>query len=292
VLRPRSADVVLIKIAARRPGDLPLKDWAHSDAGRRWSTCASWKPGIWRRARSSMSLLRGWMRSSRANEIREEFCSAGNEERARHAGQRRAYDVSHSRRHPGHRRKSTWAAIILDMPEPWDVWRTPNKRCAPGAYSSHTALGTINQTQLLRETLRKHSFGLEEDRRDLCAVPGTSVTGRSVRPDHRMVAHNWISHVGPTARRASRRGCLVLSNEMHSPGHSSAGLDDGVFHARGHDGQPFGAAGVLKTSSPAYVGQAVIEQREDRGAYFFAQTVAGTEVLVQSKPSCPPPWLL
>ena len=61
-------------------------------------------------------------------------------------------------------------------------------------------LPTINQTQLLRETLRQHSFGLEETVEILRRT--WHIDGRSVRPDHRMVAHTGFL---TSARRLVRR---------------------------------------------------------------------------------------
>jgi tRNA (adenine57-N1/adenine58-N1)-methyltransferase len=48
-------------------------------------------------------------------------------------------------------------------------------------------LPTINQTQQLRESLNKHHFGLAETVEVLRRT--WHITDRSVRPDHRMVAH-------------------------------------------------------------------------------------------------------
>lgn len=76
--------------------------------------------------------------------------------------------------------------IILDMPEPWDVVPHAERALRPGGILL-AYLPTINQTQMLRETLRKHSFGLEETVEILRRT--WHIDGRSVRPDHRMVAH-------------------------------------------------------------------------------------------------------
>jgi len=76
--------------------------------------------------------------------------------------------------------------VVLDMPEPWDVIKHAEVALRPGG-TLLTYLPTINQTQLVRETLRQHSFGLEETVEILRRT--WHVDGRSVRPDHRMVAH-------------------------------------------------------------------------------------------------------
>ena len=62
-------------------------------------------------------------------------------------------------------------------------------------------LPTINQTQLLRERLREHAFGLEETVEILRRT--WHIDGRSVRPDHRMVAHTGFL---TSARRLVGRG--------------------------------------------------------------------------------------
>jgi tRNA (adenine57-N1/adenine58-N1)-methyltransferase catalytic subunit len=76
--------------------------------------------------------------------------------------------------------------VILDMPEPWDVVKHAEGALRPGGLLL-SYLPTINQTQLLREALQRHSFGLEETVEILRRT--WHVDGRSVRPDHRMVAH-------------------------------------------------------------------------------------------------------
>jgi tRNA (adenine57-N1/adenine58-N1)-methyltransferase len=89
--------------------------------------------------------------------------------------------------------------IILDMPEPWDVVEHAERALRPGGILL-AYLPTINQTQLLRETLRKFTFGLEETVEILRRT--WHIDGRSVRPDHRMVAHTGFL---TSARRLVRR---------------------------------------------------------------------------------------
>jgi len=76
--------------------------------------------------------------------------------------------------------------VILDMPEPWDVVKHAERALRPGGIFL-TYLPTITQVQLVREALSQHSFGLEESVEILRRT--WHVDGRSVRPDHRMVAH-------------------------------------------------------------------------------------------------------
>lgn len=93
--------------------------------------------------------------------------------------------------------------IVLDMPEPWDVVAHAESALRPGGILL-SYLPTINQTQLLRETLRKYSFGLEETVEILRRT--WHIDGRSVRPDHRMVAH--------TGFLTSARRLVPRSNEV------------------------------------------------------------------------------
>jgi len=86
--------------------------------------------------------------------------------------------------------------IILDMPEPWDVVKHAEGALRPGGILL-AYLPTINQTQLLRETLRHHSFGLEETSR-YCVEPGTltgaqcdRITGWSPTPDSLRARAVW-----------------------------------------------------------------------------------------------------
>jgi tRNA (adenine57-N1/adenine58-N1)-methyltransferase len=88
--------------------------------------------------------------------------------------------------------------ILLDMPEPAAVVPHAEKALRPGGIFL-AYLPTINQTQLLRETLRQHAFGLEETVEILRRT--WHVDGRSVRPDHRMVGHTGFL---TTARRVVR----------------------------------------------------------------------------------------
>lgn len=89
--------------------------------------------------------------------------------------------------------------VLLDMPEPWAVVKHAEQALRPGGIFL-AYLPTINQTQLLRETLRQHSFGMEETVEILRRT--WHIDGRSVRPDHRMVAHTGFL---TSARRLVRR---------------------------------------------------------------------------------------
>jgi tRNA (adenine57-N1/adenine58-N1)-methyltransferase catalytic subunit len=76
--------------------------------------------------------------------------------------------------------------VLLDMPDPWNVVEHAYGALRPGGILL-CYLPTINQTQQLREVMRAHGFGMEETVEILRRT--WHIDGRSVRPDHRMVAH-------------------------------------------------------------------------------------------------------
>lgn len=76
--------------------------------------------------------------------------------------------------------------IVLDLPEPWRVVEHAEKALHSGGILL-AYLPTINQTAELRARLDESRFGLAETAEVLRRT--WHVEGRSVRPDHRMVAH-------------------------------------------------------------------------------------------------------
>ena len=89
--------------------------------------------------------------------------------------------------------------ILLDLPEPWRVVPHAAAALRPGGILL-SYLPTINQTAELRASLAAHPFALAETNEIL--VRSWHVTARSVRPDHRMVAHTGFL---TTARRSAVR---------------------------------------------------------------------------------------
>jgi tRNA (adenine57-N1/adenine58-N1)-methyltransferase len=85
--------------------------------------------------------------------------------------------------------------ILLDMPEPWRVLPHAATALRPGGIL-FAYLPTINQTAQLRGALDAAGFGLPETVEVLHRT--WHVEARSVRPDHRMVAHTGFL---TTARR-------------------------------------------------------------------------------------------
>jgi tRNA (adenine57-N1/adenine58-N1)-methyltransferase len=76
--------------------------------------------------------------------------------------------------------------VLLDLPEPWAVVPHAAAALQPGGILL-SYLPTINQTATVRAALEAHGFGLAETVEILRRT--WHVTERSVRPDHRMVAH-------------------------------------------------------------------------------------------------------
>ena len=76
--------------------------------------------------------------------------------------------------------------ILLDLPEPWRVVPHAESALRPGGILC-SYLPTINQTARLRAALEQSRFGLEQTIEVLHR--GWHIEDRSVRPDHRMVAH-------------------------------------------------------------------------------------------------------
>jgi len=145
----------------------------------------------------SMTLLRAGARIS-AYEIREDFAAHARKNVVDHLGEDVAYDVQIRDVTLGIDERDL-DRVLLDMPEPWAVVAHAEAALRPGGILL-AYLPTINQTQLLRETLSRHCFGLEETSEILRRT--WHIDGRSVRPDHRMVAHTGFL---TTARRLADR---------------------------------------------------------------------------------------
>jgi tRNA (adenine57-N1/adenine58-N1)-methyltransferase len=94
--------------------------------------------------------------------------------------------------------------VVLDLPEPWDVVPHAARALRPGGIFL-AYLPTINQTGLLREALAKAGFALAETVEILRRT--WHVEPRSVRPDHRMVAHTgFLTSARTLADTAERAG--------------------------------------------------------------------------------------
>ena len=76
--------------------------------------------------------------------------------------------------------------VVLDLPEPWRVLPHAESALRSGGILC-SYLPTINQTAQLRNALEHSRFGLEQTFEVLHR--SWHIEARSVRPDHRMVAH-------------------------------------------------------------------------------------------------------
>ena len=87
----------------------------------------------------------------------------------------------------------TFDRAVLDLPEPWTVLPDVSRVLHPGSLLC-TYLPTTNQVQQAVMALEAAGFG-EVNTFEVLLRPW-HVTGRSVRPDHRMVAHTGFVTVG------------------------------------------------------------------------------------------------
>ncbi len=76
--------------------------------------------------------------------------------------------------------------VVLDLAEPWQVVTHAERALSPGGIFL-AYLPTINQTAELRGALEQSGFAMAETFEILRRT--WHIEGRSVRPDHRMVAH-------------------------------------------------------------------------------------------------------
>jgi tRNA (adenine57-N1/adenine58-N1)-methyltransferase catalytic subunit len=76
--------------------------------------------------------------------------------------------------------------VVLDLAEPWQVVAHAQRALAPGGIFL-AYLPSINQTAELRAVLEHSGFAMAETFEILRRT--WHIEGRSVRPDHRMVAH-------------------------------------------------------------------------------------------------------
>ena len=132
----------------------------------------------------SMTLLRAGARVT-AYEIREDFAVTARSNVTAMLGPDVPYEI-HLRDVTAGIEHGPFDRILLDMPEPWAVVAHAAGVLRPGGIFL-AYLPTINQVQQLRLALAEHAFGLAESVEILRRT--WHVEARSVRPDHRMVAH-------------------------------------------------------------------------------------------------------
>jgi len=95
--------------------------------------------------------------------------------------------------------------VVLDMPEPWAVVEGASVAMRPGGILL-AYLPTINQSAQLREALAAGPWGMAETSELLRRT--WHIEHRSVRPDHRMVAHTGFL---TTARLLTAEAAETLS---------------------------------------------------------------------------------
>jgi tRNA (adenine57-N1/adenine58-N1)-methyltransferase catalytic subunit len=132
----------------------------------------------------SMTLLRAGA-SVLGYELREEFASTARENVTSLLGEDVDYTIE-IRDVTGGIDERGLDRVVLDMPSPWDVLDGASKALRPGGILL-AYLPTINQTAQLRAALATGPWGLAESSELLRR--SWHVEPRSVRPDHRMVAH-------------------------------------------------------------------------------------------------------
>jgi len=95
--------------------------------------------------------------------------------------------------------------VILDLPEPWRVVGHAEVALRPGGILL-AYLPSITQVSQLREALSISGFAMAETLEVLQRT--WHIEGRSVRPDHRMVAHTgFLTHARLLADHQGEQGC-------------------------------------------------------------------------------------
>jgi len=131
-------------------------------------------------------------------EIREDFARSARSNVEATFGSDVAYDVQVRDIYDGIS-GDEYDRVLLDLPEPWRVVDHASRVLRLGGILC-AYLPTINQTAALRERLYRAEFALAETIEVLRRT--WHIDGRSVRPDHRMVAHTGFI---TTARRVETK---------------------------------------------------------------------------------------
>jgi tRNA (adenine57-N1/adenine58-N1)-methyltransferase catalytic subunit len=132
----------------------------------------------------SMTLLRAGARVT-GYELRPDFARTARRNVADLLGEDATFEVEERDVYEGIDEEGL-DRVVLDLPEPWQVLPHAERALAPGGILL-AYLPTINQTAELREAMVRSRFAMAETSELLRRT--WHVEGRSVRPDHRMVAH-------------------------------------------------------------------------------------------------------
>lgn len=118
-------------------------------------------------------------------EIRHDFAEVAKANVSEWIGQDAAYQVTERDVYEGIDERDL-DRVVLDLPEPWRVVAHAEKALRPGGVFL-AYLPTINQVSTLRAVMSRSGFAMAETSELLRRT--WHVEERSVRPDHRMVAH-------------------------------------------------------------------------------------------------------
>ena len=150
----------------------------------------------------SMTLLRAGARVT-GYELREDFAMVARENVEDFLGEDIAYDIQIRDVRDGIDERDL-DRICLDMPDPDKVVAHAFEALAPGGIFL-AYLPTINQVMLLRQALEREGFAMAETVEILRRT--WHIEDRSVRPDHRMVAHTgFLTSARRLAERVGEKG--------------------------------------------------------------------------------------
>jgi tRNA (adenine57-N1/adenine58-N1)-methyltransferase catalytic subunit len=144
-------------------------------------------------------------------EIRPDFAARARANVAAWLGSEAGYEVKLADAAQGFAERDV-DRVLLDLPEPWAVVPHAAVSLRPGG-ALLAYLPTINQTARLRAALDHGPWGLAQTIEVL--QRSWHIDARSVRPDHRMVAHTGFL---TTARRLA-----ALADPSHGQGQANSG---------------------------------------------------------------------
>ncbi len=148
----------------------------------------------------SMAMLRAGA-IIKGYEIRPEFAKIAADNVEEHFGTSVSYEIEERDIYEGIN-ETDLDRIILDLPEPWNVLPYADKSLKSGGIVL-AYLPTINQTTKFVEALEENNFFSTKTIEIL--ERSWHIEGRSVRPDHRMVAHTGFltvsRYLGPKESR-------------------------------------------------------------------------------------------
>ena len=170
----------------------------------------------------SMALLRAGA-SVLGFELREDFANRARNNVAEAIGPGAAFTVVQRDVYEGIEERDL-DRVVLDLPEPWRVLPHAALALRPGGILC-AYLPTINQTAELRAALHQHGFVLASTSELLRRT--WHVEGRSVRPDHRMVAHTGFLTTARLAGLAAARAGMGGAERVDDEDENEDGAEPG-----------------------------------------------------------------